>query len=753
MKGMIAWFAENHVAANLLMVFLILAGLITANSVKIETFPEFSLDMISISMEYPGASPDEVEEAIVRRIEENIAGLAGIERITSTARESFGTVTIEVINGWDIETLVNDVKAEVDRIRTFPNEAEKPVVRQMIRKNQVINLALYGEVPEATIKNLAERIKDDLTSMPGITLVDLFGVRRSEIHIDISETTLRNYGLTLDQVASSVARSSLDLPAGSIRSADGTVMIRTKGRRYYAPDYADIAIITNPDGSKVTLGQIAEISDGYEDIDLRLNTRGKPAAFIQIYRVAEQSALEVASSVRDYVDGIRQDLPEGVDISYFSDQSRILKSRLSLLVRNMALGLILVIIILGLFLNPKLAFWATLGIPISFATGLWLLPVFDVSINLISLFAFILILGIVVDDAIVIGENIYRKREKGEGGVKGAVDGAVQVAKPVIFAVLTTVAAFYPLLMIPGVRGKFMRNIPIVVIMVLLGSLLEALFILPGHLARSRFTGRESDEGRSLVSFVDRNLKRFVRGPSARTLKLCIKYRYVTLSIGLVLLLVTGSLFTSRRIKFSLFPRIDADNVVCSIVMPPSTPVEKTEEVLGYIERCALEVMKEADESRGRDEPSVMKEYYSLVGVHMTGGGPGAGATSGGHLAQVHIQLLEGEKRNYEATRLAQAWRKKVGMIPEAESVTFAGQLRTMDSPVEVHLSSDDHERLLAAVEGMKDRLREIPGLTDINDDFMPGKDEMQMKLKPEARALGLTLTDLARQVRGAFYG
>ncbi|MCK4349938.1 MAG: efflux RND transporter permease subunit, partial [Candidatus Krumholzibacteria bacterium] len=421
MEKLIGWFTENHVAANLLMVFLLLAGLLTVQNIKIETFPDFAPDMISISMEYPGASPEEVEEAIIRRIEERVAGLAGIKEITASAREGFGTVTIEIISGWDLDDITNDVKSEVDRIRTFPNEAEKPVVRQIVRKVQVINIALYGDAPESTIKHLAEKIKSDLINMPGITLIEIFGVRRAEIHIDISESNLRRYGLTLDQVAAIVQKSSLDLPAGSVRSKEGTVLIRTKGRRYRAEDYAGIAIISRPDGSKVTLGQIATLTDGFEDNDLKVSTHGKPAAFIEIYRVADQSALEVASAVKRYIEDIRGDLPEGMDTVYFQDKSIILKSRISLLIKNMTLGLVLVIILLSLFLNVKLAFWVTMGIPISFATGLWLLPLFDISINMISLFGFILILGIVVDDAIVIGENVYQKREKGIPPFEAAV--------------------------------------------------------------------------------------------------------------------------------------------------------------------------------------------------------------------------------------------------------------------------------------------------------------------------------------------
>jgi len=363
MEKLIGWFTENHVAANLLMVFLLLAGLWTVQNIKIEAFPDSAPDMISVSMEYPGASPDEVEEAIIRRIEERVAGLAGIKEITASAREGFATVTIELLSGWSLDDLTNDVKSEVDRIRTFPNEAENPVVRQIVRKVQVINIALYGDAPEATIKHLAEKMKSDLVNMQGITLVEIFGVRRAEIHIDISETNLRRFGLTLDQVAAIVQKSSLDLPAGSVKSKEGTVLIRTKGRRYTAGEYADIAVIARPDGSKVTLGQIATLTDGFEDNDLKVSTRGKQAAFIEVYRVADQSALKVASTVKGYIEDIRSDLPEGMDAVFFQDRSILLKSRISLLIKNMALGLVLVIILLSLFLNVKLAFWVTMGIP------------------------------------------------------------------------------------------------------------------------------------------------------------------------------------------------------------------------------------------------------------------------------------------------------------------------------------------------------------------------------------------------------
>jgi multidrug efflux pump subunit AcrB len=450
MRSVIAWFAENHVAANLLMIFLLLAGAVTGLTMKVEVFPETDLDIIKVTTQYPGASPSEVEEAILRRIEEKIAGLAGIKRIDSRAREGWGTVTIEIVKDWDQKKLLEEVKSEVDRITTLPDEAEKPEVREVTRLSRVINVAVYGEADEKTIKHLAERIKDDITNLPGITLAELHGIRKNEVSIEISEATLRRYGLTLGQVAEAVRKGSLDLPAGRIKTAGGEILIRTKGRRYFAEDYRDVAVITRPDGSKVTLGQIADLKDDFEDVDISARFQGKAAAMIMVNRVADQNALTVAKTVKDYIEKMRPGLPEGVNLTFYWDRSRILKSRLDLLLRNLAIGLTLVVLLLGAVMNLRLAFWVTLGIPISFAFGLLLLPQFSVSVNMISVFAFIMVLGIVVDDAIIIGENIYRKQEEGYGPLKAAVEGALEVGRPVIFSVLTTMVAFWPLLLAGG---------------------------------------------------------------------------------------------------------------------------------------------------------------------------------------------------------------------------------------------------------------------------------------------------------------
>ncbi|MDJ0667472.1 MAG: efflux RND transporter permease subunit, partial [Desulfobacterales bacterium] len=745
MKTAIAWFAENHVAANLLMAFILLAGLWTGMTMKLEIFPETALDLITITTTYSGASPSEVEEGVVRKIEERVAGLAGIKRIDSTSRESVGSVTIEVMRDWDLKKLLDEVKSEVDRLTTLPDEAEKPVVREITRRREVIDLAVYGDAPEATIKHLAERIRDDITNLPGVTLADIEGVRDAEIHIEISEDTLRRHRLTLGQVADRVQRGSLDLPAGSVKTAGGEILIRTKGRRYYAEDYSDIAIITRQDGSKIRLADIALLRDGFEEEDRFARFQGKPAALINVYRVADQNALEVAGAVKDYVERIRPTLPDGVDINLRRDRSKILRSRIELLTRNMLIGLLLVGIMLGLFLNLRLAFWVMLGIPISFAFGLLLLPRVDVSINMISLFAFIMVLGIVVDDAIIVGENVFRHYEGGARPLAGAVEGTLEVGRPVVFAVLTTIVAFWPLLLAGGVMGKFMRNIPIVVIVVLLGSLVESLFILPSHLMHSRRALALSSAGQMKEKRASRWLKYLINGPYARLVDFCVRWRYATVATGVAVILLAAGLWQGGWIKFTFMPKVEGDTIRAYITMPVGTPVSQTLQVVSRMEQDALAVFEEYEAQRPAEAPPLLEHIMIQIGRH-------SGAT-GGHLGQIRIQLLEGEQREVSTFDITRAWRGRIGTVPEAESVSFRSSLHRSGNPIEVHLSLDDNLQLLQAADELKAVLVGTPGVFDIEDSFLQGKQEMQLKLKPAASNLGLTLNDLARQVRHGFYG
>ncbi|MDZ7697168.1 MAG: efflux RND transporter permease subunit [Deltaproteobacteria bacterium] len=766
MKGIVAWFAGNHVAANLLMIFLLVAGVFTGLTMKLEVFPEFTLDRISITTEYPGASPAEVEEAIVQRIEESVAGLAGIKRIDSTAREGTGTVIIEVMPDWNLQTLLDEVKAEVDRIRTFPDEAEKPVVREMTRRTQVISVAIYGDAGESTLKRLAEQFKDDITNIPGITYAELFGIREAEIHIEISEETLKRHGLTLGAVAQAVRGTSLDLPAGTVKTPGGDILIRAKGRRYYAHDYYDVPVITRTGGSTVTLGQIARLKDGFQELDLSARFQGKPAAVIQVFRVADQNALDVAAKAKAFVEKVRPGLPAGIDISTYQDMSVILKSRIQLLLKNMAMGLFLVSLLLGIFLSIRLAFWVTLGIPISFLTGLWILPYFDVSINMISLFAFIMVLGIVVDDAIVVGENIFRKQSEGFKPLEGAIEGTIEVGRPVIFAVLTTIVAFWPLLLGGGSMGKVMRNLPVVVILVLLGSLVESLFILPSHLsghgrkerrkkADTHDAEQHAKKQKGITAQMDRALQWVISRPYTRLVRFCIRWRYGTVAFSLALLLLAVGFWTGGIIKFTFFPKVESDVLTCSLTMPTGTPVKQTEAAVARLETTAKKALESFDSQHRPGAKAPLFEYsVSLVGMQSGGHGPNAGSADiGGHVGQIFIQLLEGEKRNVSARKLTALWRKTAGPFPEAESLTFQSELFSAGNAVEIHLSMDNEDQLLSAADELKASIEGYPGLFDISDSFLPGKEEMQLKLKPAARSLGLTLDDLARQARHAFYG
>ena len=752
MKGAIAWFAENHVAANLLMLFFLFAGVVTVGTIKLEVFPESTLDQINITTTYPGASPSEVEEAIIRRIEENVAGLAGIKRIDSVAREGYGVVKLEVMSGWDLKSLLDDVKAEVDRITTFPDEAEKPVIREVVRRVQVISVAVYGNVAEATLKELSQNIKDDITNLPEITLADFFGIRPTEIHVEVSESTLRRYGLTLGAVAQTVAQASLDLPAGSVKTSGGEILIRTKGRRYYARDYRDVAVLTRTDGTQVTLGQIADLKDGFEDVDISARFQGEPAVSIQVFRVADQNALDVAAAVKKYIEEKRPTLPAGVTLDYYQDMSEILKSRINLLLKNMAIGLILVAGLLGIILNRRLAFWVTLGIPISFCFGLIFLPSFEISINMVSLFAFIMVLGIVVDDAIIIGENIYRKQEEGLAPLPAAVEGAIEVGLPVIFSVLTTIVAFAPLLLAGGMMGRIMRNLPIVVIAVLLGSLVESLFILPAHLAGSHRKIEARKKRKKEENVVARGVKAFIAGPYTRFVSFCVQWRYATIGLGVAVLLLTLGTFTGGILKFTFFPTVEGDVLSCGVTMPAGTPVKRTVEVVERLEKSARDALAELDEQRPENALPLFEQSIALVGLQLSGRRSDSSET-GGHLAQIWIQVLEGEKREFRAEELVKVWRDKMGPVPDAEAITFESELFHAGNPVEVHLSHDDPGMLLKSADDLKTELNGFPGVFDVSDSFLPGKDEMQLKLKPAAKSLGITLNDLAQQVRHAFYG
>jgi len=741
-KQIISWFAENSVAANLLMLLFIVGGLISAFSIKVEVFPDAEPDLIRISVSYPGASPQEVEEGVVKPIEEKVAGLAGIERITSTSKEGSGTILIEVIRGWNTNELLQDVKSAVDRITNLPEEAERPVVEKVIRRYPVVSIAVYGSAPEKTLKKVGERLKDELEELPDITEVRLYAVRPEEIHIEVPKRRLERYHLTLTKLAHIISQESFDLAAGKITTPHEEVLLRSKGKLTQAKDYAKLPVLTGPDGRTITLGKIARVEDGFrDDITLAAYFQGQRTIIVQVFRVGNQNDLKISKEVRNFLKKFKKSLPAGVKTAIYFDTTSILKSRLDLLLKNLAIGMIFVVITLGLFLHFKLAFWVTMGIPVAFCFALWILPHFNVSINMISLFGFILVLGIVVDDAIVIGENIFRRRELGDPPVPASIKGTLEVYQPVIFSVLTTMAAFYPLLLGTGVVGKVIRHIPIVVILVLLGSLLEALFILPCHLAETKF---DLNKKRRL-DLINQKLKAFVEGPFKKLLLCSLEFRYITISLFLAVLMFSLALILGGRVKTLFFPRVEADQIDCYLTMPAGTPPEKTLQVARRIEEAGREVVS----------PQAMRYTLTMLGVQMITHGPRAGAKDiSSNLAQITIKLTPPEKREgISAVELAKKWRKKVGEIPEAESITFQSVLFNFGKDVEVNLYMENQKTLLKIVKELEHTLKKFPGVYDISDNFLPGKREIQIKLKPLAYKLGLNLRSVAEEVRAGFYG
>ena len=491
MNGIINWFARNPVAANRLMVFLVVSGAVASLTVKEEVFPEFSLDLVTIEVPYLGAAPEEVESAVSVRIEEAIQGIDGIKEITSTASEGMGTVQVELELGADTRKVVDDIKSNVDAITTFPAETEKPIIRELTTRQQVVDIAVAGDTDELTLKRVAERVRDELTALPEITQAEVVGARPYEISIEVSETALRRHGLRFDDVADAVRRSSLDLPGGAVRAESGEILLRTIGQAYGRQDYENLVLLTRPDGTRLMLEDVATVIDGFAETDESARFDVAPAVLVSVYRTGDQRVLEIADAVERYVERAEGTLPAGLTLTIWQDQSEALDSRLSLLLRNGFGGFVLVFVSLALFLDLRLAFWTSLGIPISFLGAIWLMPAFDVSINVMSLFAFILVLGIVVDDAIVVGENIHTHQQRHGEGMKGAIEGAREISRPIIFAVLTTMAAFMPMLFVPGPLGKVFMVIPLIVIPCLFFSLVESLMILPAHLSHmSRRKGR-----------------------------------------------------------------------------------------------------------------------------------------------------------------------------------------------------------------------------------------------------------------------
>ena len=740
---MIRWMAEHKVAANLLMLILLVWGGMSTLNLKQELFPEFELDLIRVSISYPGATPEEVEESIIVPIESAIEGIEGIKELTSTAREGAASLRIELDEGSNRKLIQDDVQEVIDRISIFPDEAESPVITAPKIRREVLNVVVYGDAPNRSLVEWAELIKGDLLKDDAITQVDVEQRRGFELKIEIPRSALQQYSLTMDQISQIIQQSTLDMPGGKIETSGGDLLVRTKERRYSASEYARIPLLKNGQGT-LLLGDVARISDGFEESVLRNRYNGLPSQRIAVYRVGEQTPTEVSLAVKKQLLEIQERLPESISTAILNDRSTILQDRIDLLVKNLLYGLVLVFLTLSLFLKIPLAFWIMMGIPISYAGAMIAMPGIDVSINMMSLFAFILVLGIVVDDAIVVGENIYAHQEMNKSPVMAAVDGAKEIGMPVLITILTTTAAFIPFYFVPGTTGKFFRSIPNVLIVILFLSLVEAMFILPGHLAHRYRLIEWFLRPLDLIlnwprSHLSRMLKWLAEVPYRKTLNLSIRYRYTTLAIGLFMMLLCAGLALGGHIRFTFFPRIDSDRINVRAELPFGTPVEVTEKVEAQMLKHAQTLLAKYEEEKGKP---VAEGIYSSLG------------RGGSHTLNMRVYLKPLDERGFESKEFSRQWQRMLGQIPGLTNLSYRSRHRVAsENDIDLQLSHPESKVLERVVGRFKEDLSQYPGVSDIEDTTDVGKKEVRLTLSDAGHAMGMNAQDLTRQVRGAFQG
>ena len=744
-RGPISWMARNPVASNIVMLILIFGGLIQAFRVKQEFLPNATLDMVTISVPYPGASPEEVEQAIVLAIEESVRGLDGVEEVTGSAREGSGTVTVEVMTGYDLGRISQDIQGEVDRITTFPEDAEEPIISVSSLRREVLTVVVSADTADTVLREVTEQVRDSLIQSPGITQVEMTNVRGYEIAIEIPQERLRSYNLTLAQVADIISRASVEMPGGGMKTTSGEILVRVRDRRDFGEQFGKIPLITGADGTQVLLEDVATIRDSFDESDKFTYFNGKPALTIDVYRIGKETPISVEAAVLNVLDQLEASLPEGIELQTWNSRADMFRQRMDLLLRNGMLGLILVFIVLGFFLEMRLAFWVMLGIPISFLGTLFFMPAMDVSINMVSMFAFILALGIVVDDAIVVGENIYHNHQEGMPFLRAAVVGARQIAMPVTFSILTNIVAFMPLYFVPGVMGKFFRVIPLVVCSTFVISLVEALFVLPAHLGHQKDLKNPHVIHRMQQRF-GKAFTRFVREKYGPFLEFSLHRRYTTLAIGLFVLILTISYVKSGRMGFEMFPSVESDVSQCTFVLPYGAPVEQTQAIHDRIIRAGEELAKEIEEESGRPE---IKGFLSQIGS----GGRGV---SGGHTGSITFDLVEADDRPVSTAEFTERWRKKAGPMVGVDTIRYrsdSGGPGGGTDALTVELSHRDIDVLEKASGDLAGMLGEYSIVSDIDDGFTPGKPQIDFTLKAEGRSLGLTSASVARQVRNSYYG
>lgn len=740
--GPVAWMARHGVAANLVMWVFLVGGLIIAANIKQEVFPDVALDTVSVTVDYPGASPEEVESGILLAVEEAIRNLDGIDEIISMAREGSGVVTAEILVGANVQKVGQDVKSEIDRIVTFPEEAEEPEVTIDLHRREVLSVVVYGDASDVTLHQVGEQLRDFMLQSPEVTQVDLEGVPPLEIGIEVSQENLRRYNTTLGDIAARLGAAAADVPGGGLKTSGGEVLVRLKERRDYGGQFAELPVITTDSGSRVLLRDIAAIDDSFADTDRYSLYNGRPAVLLDVYRIGNETPIRVAEAARQLVAEYQPFLPPGIETAFYFDRSETYKQRLDLLLGNGFMGLFLVILALGVFLEARLAFWVMMNIPVAFLGSFLFLPMFGVTINMMSMFAYIVALGVVVDNGIVVGENAYHYRNTGMGFLDSAVRGAREVAVPVVYSALTNIASFVPIFFIPGTTGKTFKMIPVVVCIVFLVSLVESLFVLPAHLGHTKERREHGISGwlhRKQQAF-SKTFLRWVRDYYGPFVDFTMRRRYLTIACAVALLLVVSSYALSGRMGFQLYPIVESDFADGQVSLPYGTPVERTEAVMERLRMGAERVLADSG------HPELVKAMIADIGE------------GGSHVGRIRVELAEPDIRNeiMSTQEFTDRWRAAVGEIPGVEFMRFAsdsGGPGGRGRPLQVELSHRSIDVLERASTELADIVGSYPGVADVDDGFQPGKEQLNFTLKPEGKSLGLTPRDVARQVRNAFYG
>ena len=757
MHTAIRWFANNSVAANLLMIVLVLGGIFGALTTNQEEFPNFEIKVINVFVPYLGAAPIEAEKAVCIRIEEAIEGVEGIERVYGTAIEGGCSVAAQLFSDADDITASNEIKSRVDAINNLPIETEKPNVSKVAFTRRVLQIALFGDATERELKELGRELRDKIAATEGISQVAVEYTRPYEISVEVSEDTLRRYGLTLQQVAQSIRTGALDMPGGTLKTENGEILIRTMGQAYLGAEFSDLVVMTRLDGTRVTLGEVADIRDSFEEGDLLAAFNGASAVMVNVSQVGSEDLIAIAADTKEIVRQFDRELPEGISTNIWIDTSLELQERMSVLLKNAAGGLLLVLVILALFLQFRLAMWVAIGIPVAMMGTLAIVPFTDLTISTMTVLGFILVLGIVVDDAIVVGERVYAHEQMNKEPMQAAVEGTWEVSVPVIFGVLTTIAAFLPLIMVDGQMSGFFAPLGWIVIFALICSIIESQLILPSHLAhRSRkiavtgFAGQwnkfQGGLAKGLQDLANKTYRPFLESS--------IRWRYATATTCLGLLILAFALIASGRVNFGFFPAIEGNRIYASLELPEGVAAETTLKAALQMQRGAQALNEEIVANYALSQPLV-RNTLSSVGQKVDRNGPGEPPGPGrSNLAEIVIDIIPfAERGNLSAKEIANRWRELVGPIPDAVKLSFDASTFSAGEPIEFRLQGTDIEKLRSAAEELKYELSSYPGIFDVADTFRSGKQEIQLNLLPEARNLGLTLNDLASQVRNAFYG